>query len=236
MAACAVRLAPWPAHLPLIGAARTAAPAAQAAVVLDFGHTFVKRARARYEGGTLAELRLLPPLPARYTEIAPGTEPTPEESRRLADFIVTTIAETWRAAHDDTGDVSSTVVASLASYLRDGQPLARQGGAYAYLLGLSDNLAGWLGEQRQRHHGTPPDHQLDPRWHGRRCCPGWRGACSGHHPRDGARRRLPARVRAEPRTLLPIHRDRRRARLTIPRLSSLAPPVSCLLSPRRYLP
>jgi hypothetical protein len=153
---CAIRLAPWPAHLPLIGAARVApASSASTAVVLDFGHSFVKRASARYEDGALAALRLLPPRPARWTEIAPGTDPTADDTRRLGDFLVATVAEAWRAARNDTGGVSPTVVASLASYLRDGQPLARQGGAYAYLLGLSDNLAGWLGERVSRAVGRP---------------------------------------------------------------------------------
>jgi hypothetical protein len=61
--------------------------------------------------------------------------------------MIATMAEIWRAAHAADPAVSTTIAASIASYLRDGQPLARQGGAYAYLLGLSDNLADRLGER-----------------------------------------------------------------------------------------
>lgn len=143
LADCAVRTAPWPAHLPLIGAARTA-PASRSAVVFDFGQSFVKRAVARYENDTLAALRILPRRPARLTQLPLGHDPTVEHVLLLGDSMVETMAETWRAASLADSPVSPTIVASLASYLRDGQPLARQGGAYAGLLALSENLETWL--------------------------------------------------------------------------------------------
>jgi len=145
---CAVRVAPWPEHLPLIGAARTI-PEADAAVVLDFGQSFVKRACAQYQyiDGDLASLRILPRRPARWTDIAHGPGPTSEDVRRLGDFMVETMADTWRAARARTPDLSVTIVASLASYLRNGRPLARQGGAYSTLLALSDNLEAWLSDR-----------------------------------------------------------------------------------------
>jgi len=146
LADCDIRLAAWPAHLPLIGAARTA-PASRSAVVFDFGQSFVKRAVARYENGTLAALRLLPRLPARWTQLPLGHDPTLEHVRLLGNSMVQTMAETWRAASTADSPVSPTIVASLASYLRDGQPLARQGGAYAALLELSENLATWLADR-----------------------------------------------------------------------------------------
>lgn len=151
---CAIHLAPWPAHLPLIGAARTA-PTSRPSVALDFGQSFVKRAVARYEHGSLVALRILPPHQARWADISPGTEQTTEQIAWLGDFMVATIVETWRAASAVERDVSSTVFASLASYLRDGQPLARQGGAYAGLLALSDNLAAWLAERVSHALGRP---------------------------------------------------------------------------------
>jgi hypothetical protein len=135
----------------MIGAARMVADASisetsdlSSSVVFDFGHSFVKRALARYRDGSLTELRLLPRLPARLPDVPSGTDPTPEQTLRLGEQMVATMAETWRAARVFDEAVSPTIVASLASYLRDGQPLARQGGGYAYLLTLSDNLADWL--------------------------------------------------------------------------------------------
>jgi hypothetical protein len=150
MADCRVEVAPWPEHLPVIGAARSLADASSAAgtssaAVFDFGHSFVKRAIAQYEDGALAAVRLAPRLPAALPKLAAGADLTPEQTLQIGEQLVTTMAETWRAARVADPEVSSTIVASVASYLRDGQPLARQGGAYSYLLGLSDNLANWLG-------------------------------------------------------------------------------------------
>jgi hypothetical protein len=154
MTRCTVRVSPWPAHLPLIGAARTATET-RATVVLDFGQSFVKRGCAHLENGAVTALGLYPRLPARWTEIASGTEPTLEDVRRLADHMVATMAETWRAAHAIERDVSTEIVASLAAYIRGGQPIARQGGAYAYLLGLSDNLERWLSVHLSDEVGRP---------------------------------------------------------------------------------
>jgi hypothetical protein len=151
MGDCRVEMAPWPEHLPIIGAARMVTGAAtsdiSSAVVFDFGHSFVKRALARYEDGSLTELRLLPSLPARLPDVPSGSDPTPEQTQHLAEQMVATMAETWRAARTFDEAISPTIVASLASYMRDGQPLARQGGGYAYLLSLSDNLATWLSDR-----------------------------------------------------------------------------------------
>jgi hypothetical protein len=146
MADCVVRIAPWPAILPLVGAARTP-PDASTMAVVDFGQSFVKRACAHYEAGALASLRLLPPVPSRLTGIGSQGDPTAEDVGRLGTFMVATLAETWRAAQAIDSGVSTTLVASLASYLRDGQPLARQGGPYAALLALSDNLTDWLSDR-----------------------------------------------------------------------------------------
>jgi hypothetical protein len=167
---CSVMVARWPEHLPLIGAARTAEDTS-ATVVLDFGHSFVKRACARQQDGALTTLRLLPRVPARWTDLAGPTEPPIGDVRRLADFMVETMADTWRTARVTEPEVSSVVVASVASYVRDGQPLPRQGGAYPQLLRLSDDVGGWLSARlsealdnpmtvRLLHDGTAAGHAL----------------------------------------------------------------------------
>src|SRR5215212_8095931 len=146
MSDCRVQVAPWSEHLPLIGAARMI-QGAPAAVVFDFGQSFVKRAFAAYQADTLTVLRLLPRVRAALPEFPPGTEPTIEQTRVLADSMVETIVETWRAARTAEPEISRTIVASIACYIRDGQPMVRRGGAYAYLLDLTDNVASWLSER-----------------------------------------------------------------------------------------
>ena len=126
-----------------------------AAAVFDFGQSFVKRAVARYRDGTVMDLVLLPRQRATLPEFPPGTEPTVEQTRVLADSIVEVMAETWRPARSVEPDVSSTIVASIACYLHDGQPMVSRGDAYAYLLDLTDNVADWLSERVSKATGQP---------------------------------------------------------------------------------
>lgn len=144
MADCELRVAPWPALLPLIGAARSVPPGGQAALVFDFGQSFVKRAVARYDGEALAGLRLLPPVPSRWTTPAPDTVLAPEQVERLGEHLVAVMAATWREAGDDAPALTPVLGVSIASYVRDGQPLPRQGGPHAALHTLAPNLARWL--------------------------------------------------------------------------------------------
>jgi hypothetical protein len=163
MTDCRVAIAPWPEHLSLIGAARASSeadPETGASVVLDFGQSFVKRGLVEVDAGTVTAIRIAPRVAARFMEIGHGgSDPTADEIARLGYEMVRTMAETWRAAavaNRETGrDVSTTIVASIAAYVRDGQPLARQGGAYSYLLGLSDRLESWLAERLSSALGRP---------------------------------------------------------------------------------
>ena len=51
-----------PAHLPLIGAARSVPPGYHAALVFDWGQTSIKRGYARYDNDDLVGLRTLAPI------------------------------------------------------------------------------------------------------------------------------------------------------------------------------
>jgi hypothetical protein len=151
---CRVQVASWPEHLALVGAARTV-PDAPEAIVLDFGGSYVKRGIARYENAQLAALRIVPRLPSQLPDLPLGTDLTQDQTELLGARIVGTMADTWLSAHAVYPELSTTIVASIASYLRDGQPLARQGGAYAALLALSDNLAAWLSQRVSGRLGHP---------------------------------------------------------------------------------
>ncbi len=151
---CTVAVAPWPEHLPLVGAARSAHDAS-ATVVLDFGQSFVKRGWALAENGSLTALRLLPRQPARWTDLGSRAEPPIEDVRALADFMIQSMVDTWRKAQETEPEVSTTVATSIASYVHDGQPLPRQGGAYPQLLRLTDNVERWLSERLSEESGRP---------------------------------------------------------------------------------
>ncbi len=141
-----IRLSVWPALLPLIGAARTAPLGARAVVVLDFGHSSVKRACALYEHGILTTLRLLPALPAPSAM---------EQPRRLAELLVSVIADSWGEARALGLAPDPMLVVCLAAYVSDGQPMQRQGDQYAALCTISDNLECWLSHRVTRRLGAP---------------------------------------------------------------------------------
>jgi hypothetical protein len=142
-----LHVAAYPAVLPLIGAARSVPAGSPAALVFDFGQTAIKRAQAVYQAGVLTALRLLPPIPARFH--ASGADLSAEEVAALAEHTVAVFAETWREARTD-GALAPVLVASLASYIRDNQPLLRQGGAYSELRILAPSAGAWLAERVSR--------------------------------------------------------------------------------------
>ncbi len=138
-----VRLAIHPALLPLVGAARSVPGDAPAAVVLDLGQTAVKRAVAAFDPLALAELRLLPSIPSPR-----GAEDGAiDDAVRLADEVTAVIAAALREGRGLGDDAAPVIMASIASYLRNGQPLPRPGTGYAALRTVSGNLGRWLAER-----------------------------------------------------------------------------------------
>lgn len=149
-----IGLAAFPSVLPLIGAARSASAESQAALVFDFGHSLIKRAYALYQGGTLGLLRMLSPLPVPPIAHEQHGLPHSTPALDLAEDMVEVLVRTW----EETGEVRvagpSQVLVSLASYVRDGHPLPRQGGMYAQLHTLAPSLEAWLDSQMQKRTGT----------------------------------------------------------------------------------
>ncbi|MBA2362126.1 MAG: hypothetical protein H0V86_01185 [Chloroflexia bacterium] len=146
---CSVQLARWPMLLPLVGAARAMPPAGPPAVVLDIGHSFIKRARAESHHGALTALRLLPAVST------PPTELTAEGVSRLAAYVASVVADTTREAADPGVALAPTVVVCLAAYIRDGQPLPRIGDPFAAMAAIAGNLEIWLSQRASEQAGQP---------------------------------------------------------------------------------
>ncbi len=155
--ACVLQLAAHPSLLPLIGAARGVPSGGGAALAFDFGQSAVKRALALYGGGALVALHLLPSLPAPATFSAGGDDLTFDLVRDLADRMVAVMVDTWRGVASPGRALAPLLVASIAGYSVDGQPLPRQGGPYSQLHRLSDNAAQWLAYQVSQRIGRPLD-------------------------------------------------------------------------------
>jgi hypothetical protein len=132
----------YPSSLPLLGAARSIPGRAEWAAVLDFGHSFVKRAGVAFRGEALVELCLLSASPVSAIKASADTA---EGARELADLMGTTVAATLR----DVGHADSAVpavVASVAGYFRNDHPLPEAQGLYAVLRHLTPSAGQALSE------------------------------------------------------------------------------------------
>jgi hypothetical protein len=148
----AVRAAPAPGALPLLGAARMASPApagngggGSAVVVADFGTSGAKSGVARLDAaGALRGLEARPVVP--FAALTDGAHP-----EALAAAVVAVLAATYRAAARAAGAarggrVDPHVVCSVAAYALDGGLPADVPGAYPGLRQVADteDVAGWL--------------------------------------------------------------------------------------------
>jgi hypothetical protein len=141
---CTLHLSAYPSALPLVGAARCFPPESRAGLVFDFGHSYIKRACALYESGTLMALRPLSSLATGWAGLA---EDAADQSRGWAERMIDVMADTWQAARTSGLAPAPVLVASIASYVADGQPAAYDRGIYAQLRAVSDNLGRWLAQQ-----------------------------------------------------------------------------------------
>jgi hypothetical protein len=150
---CRLHRARHAAALPLIGAARSMPPGAGHAVVLDFGHSYVKRAHATYHGDALVALHLLPAVPTGLGAIR--AQPPADSAAQVAEMMVTVLAETWHAARGPGAALAPTLVTSIAAYVAANHPIRTQAGAYVQLHTLADNLGRWLSDQVSGRLGQP---------------------------------------------------------------------------------
>lgn len=171
-----VELAGYPALLPLLGAARYGfrsgtVPAGQtsanrgsepenmmagdrAVLVLDLGHTRIKRAWAHYHAGRLEALSLLPERPSMCAEIT--AEPVSAANlERQSEALVDLIVESWQTAQRLDLAAETHIVVSLATYLCHGQPCQPSESCYDRLAYLSDDLPAYLAGGLGRQLGRP---------------------------------------------------------------------------------
>lgn len=140
-----LRLDPHGEYLPLVGAARCASAGCASALVMDFGHTGIKRGLARYEHDTLTHLHPLPTLPTRH--IDPANDAA---LRGLLWSMQGTIINAYQQTQPDC----PIIPVSIAAYLNEwGQPMAMQGGVYAALSRITPSVQDALGEAVRAHTG-----------------------------------------------------------------------------------
>ncbi len=112
-------------------------------LVLDFGHTGIKRAVIKKSGGELAEFTAQESLPSLHMKSHFDSE---EEKRReaieLHRYIVNTIAASFRVAADSAAP-DDTILISIANYTHNGTLNGERGG-YAKLCAINPDYAAVL--------------------------------------------------------------------------------------------
>ena len=89
----ALRLAPWPAEMVLVGLGLLAPDGLLRMPLIDCGQTWIKRAVGWYGGGALVKLERLPPLPAHCGDGDATVAEIAEHFGYLADVVAETVAE-----------------------------------------------------------------------------------------------------------------------------------------------
>ncbi len=150
-----IRVSPYRAYLPLVGAARRVPAECRSALVFDFGGTFIKRARAVIDDGTLAALVPLDPVPTDREAITQQADDPTAWAARLLDHVLDIITQTWRDASRTDAPPCPAISGSIAAYIRDGRPLLAQHGYYMQLLRLADNVEDLLAGRLRESLGAP---------------------------------------------------------------------------------
>jgi hypothetical protein len=126
---CPLELGPYRALGPLVGAARRAAGDVAIAAVADLGHSSIKTAIALIEDRRVVALDLLAASPV----------PPVTSAALMADAVVDALTEVARRARTDSGSTTS-VTASVASYVADGIPIDDGRSVYSKLGGSMSTI------------------------------------------------------------------------------------------------
>jgi hypothetical protein len=135
--AMSFRIAPHGINLALSGAAHSVGTDGAAVLAFDFGASFVKRGIYRTSARRTSQVKLFERLAAPVLDPELSFRDFHGTAKILFEFIVETISTTWlEAGTKET--MMPLIPVSLASYVRDGQPIARQGGPYSTLCTISE--------------------------------------------------------------------------------------------------
>ena len=134
-----------------MGLAQKLMPDDTASLVLDFGHTGIKRAAIKKSGGEITEFVAQESLPSLYMQSRfDSAEEKRDAAIRLHRYIVNTITASYRIGQTAAA-LSDTILISIANYTHNGVLNSERGG-YAklceigaeYARVLEDDLSGEL--------------------------------------------------------------------------------------------
>lgn len=147
-----------PAVVSLIGAAKYAAAQGEQALVLDFGHSFVKQGWMTRDGDGFA-LQVRPRVPARWTQWKCGSRQAEQAAARaLAGFFEERIEALWQEARRTQGITYRMAVVSVANYVQHGRFVPR--GGYGKLRWAAPAFDRYLSRRMTKRLGVPFTVQL----------------------------------------------------------------------------
>ena len=187
----AVAISPFLGNAALLGAARYLPPAAGVSLCCDFGHTAVKRAVARVDGGRLREFVSLPALPV---EGAWHMQPDPDLRRaggQYAGFVVDAICDGFARARAAGYECGPHVMFCVAAYVDGGRLLGN--GSYATIERARRRRSPVPGGRNRRPRGAASPHLPDSRRYRGRGASRGRALLRADRAGHCARRGFPAR-------------------------------------------
>jgi hypothetical protein len=150
-----IRVSPYGAALPLVGAARYVSPSKDSAVVLDFGSTMIKRAWVAFENDQIKELHRLSGHLVEWMPSMSHDAATPEQVAKLIHGMASIIAQTWRDVQLTGLSPDATIPVCVAAYVKDGNPVTAQAGIYMQTNLVTDSLEDELRRRVSAELGRP---------------------------------------------------------------------------------
>lgn len=134
-----IKFAENPSLIPMLGAARHSPENCSKLLVFDFGQTLIKRGLASFEDNKLKDILQLASLESKHVEerIFKNKSEEKKEAKRLKNYIIKTISESYKEVESKYCKPCSTISVSIANDLIDGQFF---GGGYGKLGLLSNSL------------------------------------------------------------------------------------------------
>lgn len=115
-------------YVGVMGAAQRLAPDNSASLVLDMGHTGVKRALVRKTDGEISGFETMDTLPTLYTQSRfKSSDERLRSAINLHQYIVGAVADSYKEVQDTEG-ISDTILLSIANYVHNGILDSKRGG------------------------------------------------------------------------------------------------------------
>jgi hypothetical protein len=141
-----VRVADHPAHLALIGCARSASSTDQAVIVADFGQSTIKLGVAHYLESDLVRIDISPSISATSVGIQERASSDGRGLDLIRQSVIEVLSGYWQQQHATNPAIGPVFQVSLATYLNGVGPADYWRGPYTRLNKLGSGLESSLAQ------------------------------------------------------------------------------------------